>query len=106
MASSAPSGGPSSRQQQQQPTLSAQEINRRDFQTRERQNVALSVLSSHEMLMKHATINHESIPQTRLRFEKMLAGIEETRRARYVDVPTKEDPKRGTWAEREHTWRK
>ncbi|KAI9834878.1 MAG: hypothetical protein M1819_002786 [Sarea resinae] len=42
---------------------------------REKRNAAARILESNELLIFHSHANDESIPQTRLRFEKIMAGI-------------------------------
>ncbi|KAI9718196.1 MAG: hypothetical protein M1812_004186 [Candelaria pacifica] len=48
------------------------------FEEHERKHIAATILESTELLIFHAHSNNESIPQTRLRFEKMLIGMEES----------------------------
>ncbi|KZF19961.1 hypothetical protein L228DRAFT_270728 [Xylona heveae TC161] len=46
------------------------------FEERERRHTAARILESNELLIFHSHANDESIPQTRLRFEKMMVGLE------------------------------
>jgi len=46
------------------------------FEERERRHAAARILESNELLIFHAHANDESIPQTRLRFEKIMIGID------------------------------
>ncbi|KAI9820670.1 MAG: hypothetical protein M1827_005039 [Pycnora praestabilis] len=48
------------------------------FEERERRHRAARILESNELLIFHAHANNESIPQTRLRFEKMMIGMEDS----------------------------
>ncbi|KAF2089852.1 hypothetical protein K490DRAFT_62729 [Saccharata proteae CBS 121410] len=46
------------------------------FEERERRSYAARILESNEMLIWMSSTRNESIPQTRLHFEKVVAGIE------------------------------
>ncbi|KAF2141189.1 uncharacterized protein K452DRAFT_358993 [Aplosporella prunicola CBS 121167] len=46
------------------------------FEERERRYKAARILESNEMLIWHAAARNESIPQTRLHFEKIVAGFD------------------------------
>ncbi|OJD35550.1 uncharacterized protein BKCO1_1600050 [Diplodia corticola] len=68
------SGGASNmRQQHQQRAALARD---ETFEERERRYNAARILESNEMLIWHSVARNESLPQTRLHFEKIVAGFD------------------------------
>lgn len=45
------------------------------YQEREEMTRALSILGNHNLLMRYAVANHQSIPSTRLYFEKVVLNL-------------------------------